>query len=130
MGHGGITYGKPKTAGVIGIKLQKNKRAVAEQRLGKTFGNLRVLNSYWTNNDSTFCWYEVICVDPMHKVIRNDPRINWIVDAVHKHREQRGLTSAGRKGRGLRHKGHKANKSARRCAPRGAATTAPSSGAS
>ena len=76
----------------------------------ETFGNLRVLNSYWTNNDSTFCWYEVICVDPMHKVIRNDPRINWIVDAVHKHREQRGLTSAGRKGRGLRHKGHKANK--------------------
>ena len=108
--HRGITYGKPKTAGVIGIKLQKNKRAVAEQRLGKTFGNLRVLNSYWCNTDATFCWYEVICVDPMHKVIRNDPQINWIVNAVHKHREMRGLTSAGRKHCGLRAKGHLANK--------------------
>lgn len=39
-----------------------------------------------------------------------DPRINWIVDPVHKHRELRGLTSAGKKFRGLRHKGHAANK--------------------
>lgn len=108
--HRGITYGKPKTAGVTGIKLQKNKRAVAEQRLGKTLGNLRVLNSYWCNSDATFCWYEVVCVDPMHKVVRNDPTINWIVNSVHKHREMRGLTSAGRKHRGLRHKGHKCNK--------------------
>ena len=108
--HRGITYGKPKTSGVTGVKLQKNKRAVAEQRLGKTLGNLRVLNSYWCDTDATFCWYEVVCVDPMHKVIRNDPKINWIVNAVHKRREMRGLTSAGRKHRGLRHKGHKCNK--------------------
>ena len=108
--HKGITYGKPSTAGVTGRKLQKNHRVVAEQKLGKTFGNLRVLNSYWVNNDSTFTWYEVVAVDPMHKVIRRDPKINWIVDTVHKHREQRGLTSAGRKHRGLRHKGHKCNK--------------------
>jgi ribosomal protein L15E len=39
-----------------------------------------------------------------------DPRINWIVDPVHKHRELRGLTSAGKKFRGLRHKGHATNK--------------------
>ena len=39
-----------------------------------------------------------------------DSRINWIVDPVHKHRELRGLTSAGKKYRGLRHKGHAANK--------------------
>jgi len=108
--HKGITYGKPKTAGVTGIKLQKNKRVVCEQKLGKSYGNLRVLNSYWVNSDSTFTWYEVIAVDPMHKVIRRDPKINWIVNAVHKHREQRGLTSAGRKHRGLRHKGHLTNK--------------------
>ena len=108
--HKGITYGKPSTAGVTGRKLSKNNRAVAEQRLGKKIGNVRVLNSYWVNEDSTFKWYEVIAVDPQHKTIRNDPRINWVVNSVHRHREQRGLTSAGRKGRGLRHKGHKANK--------------------
>ncbi len=39
-----------------------------------------------------------------------DPRINWIVNPVHKHRELRGLTSAGKKYRGLRAKGHAANK--------------------
>ncbi|RWW10095.1 hypothetical protein GW17_00026382 [Ensete ventricosum] len=38
--------------------------------------------------------------------IRNDPRINWICKGVHKHRELRGLTSAGKKYRGLRGKGH------------------------
>lgn len=32
------------------------------------------------------------------------------MDPVHKHRELRGLTSAGKKYRGLRHKGHAANK--------------------
>merc|ERR1711918_451 len=70
-------------------------------------GNLRELNSYWINQDSSFKFYEVICVDPMHKVIRDDPRINWICAPVMKHREMRGLTSAGRKGRGLRNKGSK-----------------------
>ena len=108
--HKGITYGKPKTAGILGLKLNKNYQAVAEQRVGRKVSNLRVLNSYWVNTDATFTWYEVITVDPMHKVIREDPKINWIVKAVHKHREARGLTSAGRKGRGLRHKGHKASK--------------------
>lgn len=39
-----------------------------------------------------------------------DPRINWIVNPVHKHRELRGLTSAGKKYRGLRHSGHATNK--------------------
>jgi large subunit ribosomal protein L15e len=69
-----------------------------------------VLNSYWVNQDSTFIWYDVIAVDPMHKTIRRDPRVNWIVNAVHKHREQRGLTSAGRKHRGLWKKGHATTK--------------------
>ena len=108
--HRGITFGKPKRSGITGLKLNKNNRSVAESRVGRKFGNVRVLNSYWVNQDSTFLWFEVICVDPMHKTIRRDPRINWICDPVHKHREQRGLTSAGRKHRGLRHKGHAASK--------------------
>ena len=108
--HKGITYGKPKTAGILGLKLNKNYRAVAEQRLGRKIGNMRVLNSYWVNTDATYTWYEIITVDPTHKVIRNDQAINWICKAVHKHREARGLTSAGKKSRGLRVKGHGATK--------------------
>lgn len=43
-----------------------------------------MLNSYWINQDSTYKYYEVILVDPQHKAIRRDPRINWIVNPVHK----------------------------------------------
>lgn len=39
------------------------------------------------------------------QTIRTDPKINWVCDPVHKHRELRGKTSAGRKSRGLG-KGH------------------------
>ena len=48
-------------------------------------------------------------VDPFHKGIRHDPKIQWICNPVHKHRELRGLTSAGKSSRGLE-KGHKFNK--------------------
>lgn len=54
-------------------------------------------------------YFEVILVDPSHPKVRNDAHVNWIVNPVHKHREMRGLTSAGRKGRGLRKSGHRAN---------------------
>ncbi|KAJ1736397.1 60S ribosomal protein L15 [Coemansia sp. Benny D160-2] len=101
----GQVYGKPVHQGINELKLQKSKRAVAEQRVGKRCANLRVLNSYWVNQDSTFKFYEVILVDPSHKGIRRDPRINWIAKAVQKRREARGLTSAGRKSRGIA-KGH------------------------
>lgn len=33
----------------------------------------------------------------MHKAIRRNPDTQWITKPVHKHREMRGLTSAGRK---------------------------------
>jgi large subunit ribosomal protein L15e len=56
--------------------------------------------------DSTYKYFEIILVDVAHTAIRNDPRINWLCNPVHKHRELRGLTSAGKKFRGLRGKGH------------------------
>merc|ERR1712110_809454 len=60
-------------------------------------------NSYWTAQDSTYKYYEVIMVDPHHKVIRRDADMQWITERTHKHRETRGLTSAGKKSRGLGH---------------------------
>ncbi|KAJ1839924.1 60S ribosomal protein L15 [Coemansia sp. RSA 1722] len=104
----GQVYGKPVHQGINELKLQRSKRAVAEQRAGKRCANLRVLNSYWVNQDATFKFFEVILVDPAHKTIRRDPRIQWIAKAVHKRREARGLTSAGRKNRGVG-KGHRFN---------------------
>jgi len=105
----GAVCGKPKHQGVNQLKFERNLQSVAEEKTGRKYANLRVLNSYWVNQDATMKYYEVILVDPSHTVIRNDARINWIVNPVHKHRECRGLTSAGRKGRGFRVKGHRAN---------------------
>ena len=105
----GIVYGKPKHQGISQLKFARNLRSVAEERVGRRCGNLRVLNSYWVNQDASHKYFEVILVDPQHKAIRTDPRINWIAKPVHKHREMRGLTSAGRSSRGLRKRGHKAS---------------------
>jgi len=104
----GIVYGKPASQGIVKLKPTRSLRATAEERVGRALSELRVLNSYWVAQDGTHKYFEVILVDPFHNAIRNDPRINWICNPVHKHREIRGLTSAGKKSRGLRVKGNKA----------------------
>ena len=45
----GIVYGKPKTQGITQLKFQRKLQSVAEERVGKRCGNLRVLHSYWVN---------------------------------------------------------------------------------
>lgn len=102
----GIVYGKPVHQGITQLKPTRNLKAIAEERAGRRLGGLRVLNSYWVGEDSTNKYFEVVLVDPHHTAIRKDPRINWICQPTHKHRELRGLTSAGRKHRGLHGKGH------------------------
>ena len=104
--HKGIVFGKPKHQGINQLKFRRSLRSVAEERIGRRVAaNLRVLNSYWVNQDSTYKYYECIMVDPAHKAIRDDPRINWICAPSMKHREMRGVTSAGRHSRGLLKKG-------------------------
>lgn len=102
----GAVFGKPVNQGINQLKPARRLQALAEERVGRYCGGLRVLNSYWVAQDATFKFFEMIMVDPFHKAIRRDPKINWIVNSVHKHREMRGLTSASRKSRGLG-KGHK-----------------------
>ncbi|VDI64605.1 large subunit ribosomal protein L15e [Mytilus galloprovincialis] len=101
----GCTYGKPKTHGINQLKFQRSHRSIAEERVGRKCGALRVLSSYWVAQDSSYKYYEIILVDPFHKTIRRDAKINWLCNPVHKHRELRGLTSAGKSSRGLG-KGH------------------------
>lgn len=107
----GVTNGKPKNQGINEQKFQRNKKSIAEEKVGKVCGNLRILNSYWINQDSIYKYFEVILVDPFSKTIKNDWKIRWICFPSQKHREMRGLTSSGKKSRGLRKKGHKATKS-------------------
>merc|ERR1712050_539828 len=106
----GIVYGKPASQGVNRIKATRNFRSLAEERCGRRMGALRVLNSYWVGQDGTYKYYEVIMIDTNHNAVRNDPRTNWICSAVHKHRELRGLTAAGKKSRGLQVRGNRDNK--------------------
>ena len=39
-----------------------------QERVGRRCGGLRVLNSYWVAQDSSYKYYEVILIDPSHKV--------------------------------------------------------------
>merc|ERR1719258_783839 len=95
------------------MKATRNLRSIAEERVGRKIGGLRVLNSYWCGEDARHRWFEVTMIDQSHKAIRDDPRINWICNPTHKHREMRGTTAAGRQGRGLMKRGpHFATKGA------------------
>ncbi|MEM2588277.1 MAG: 50S ribosomal protein L15e [Candidatus Bathyarchaeia archaeon] len=101
---------RPKRMGVRKYKPAKSLRLIAEERAARKFPNLEVLNSYWVGEDGRFKWFEVIMVDPSHPAIKSDKDVNWICQKQHRGRVFRGLTSAGKKVRGLRKKGRGAEK--------------------
>ena len=84
--------------------LKMNYKWIAEQRVGRKYQNLEILNSYLIGKDGIHYFYEVICVDPSKPEIKNDRTINWICKPGNKKRVLRGLTSAAKKSRGLRSK--------------------------
>lgn len=84
--------------------LKMSYKWIAEQRVEKKFKNLVVLNSYVIGKDGKHYFYEVICVDPSIPEIKKDPKMKWISNPENKKRTMRGLTSSGKKSRGLRSK--------------------------
>jgi len=93
---------RPKRAGHLYFTPAKSLQQQAEEKASKKFPNLEVLNSYYVGEDGIYKWYEVIMVDPNHPAIRADKELKWITNNKHKGRAFRGLTSAGKKSRGLR----------------------------
>jgi large subunit ribosomal protein L15e len=93
---------RPKRMGVYGYAPAKSIRLIAEERAARKFPGLEVLNSYYVGEDGRYKWYEVILVDPHHPAICSDPEIKWICEPQNRGRVFRGLTSAGKKMRGLR----------------------------
>ncbi len=86
--------------------LDQSLQILAEQRVARKYTNCEVLNSYWVGKEKMYVWYEVIVVDRTHKAVLNDlPHLKKT-----KGRALRGLTSAGKKSRGLRNKGRGAEK--------------------
>ena len=96
---------KPRALGVTKYTTGKNLQWIAEERVQRKYPNMQIVNSYKIYSDGKNWYYEVILVDPNHPVIKSDPKINWIGTSPHKRRVSRGLTSAGKKSRGLRKKG-------------------------
>jgi large subunit ribosomal protein L15e len=96
---------RSKRQGVNRLGRRKSIQRIAEERASRKHPNLRVLNSYWVGEDGSQKWHEVILVDPEHPAIQNDDDLNWICDSAHKGRAFRGLTSAGKRGRGLNKRG-------------------------
>jgi len=97
--RGGLRKPRPragrrqKRMGVRKYKPAKSLKLIAEERAARKFPNLEVLNSYWVWEDGRYKWFEVIMVDrtllPELKLGKGRGRVF------------RGLTSAGRKVRGL-----------------------------
>lgn len=69
-------------------------QAIAEQRVARKYANCEVLNSYWVGEDGDTKYFEVILVDRSH------PSVMCEV-ARSRGRAFRGLTSAGKKARGI-----------------------------
>ena len=114
--RGGLRKKRPKAGrrqkrmGVKKFKPAKSLKLIAEERTARKFPNLEVLNSYWVGQDGRSKWFEIIMLDPHHPVIKADKNVNWICQKQHRGRAFRGLTSAGKKVRGLRRKGRGAEK--------------------
>jgi len=101
---------RPKRMGVRKIVPKKSIQLIAEERAARRYPNLEVLNSYPLCDDGQHRYFDVIMLDPDHPVIRSDPDFRWVVDVAHRGRVYRGLTSAGRRARGLLRKGKGAEK--------------------
>jgi len=98
------THGRKSRKQHVRKILKMNYQWVAEARVGKKFTNLEVLNSYFIGKDGKHYFFEVILVDPEMPEIKTDRTTKWIVSSKHRARVERGLTSAGKKSRGLRSK--------------------------
>ena len=96
---------KSKHMGLRTLTRRKSIQRIAEERASKKFRNMEVMNSYWVGEDGRYKWYEVILIDPHHPSVLADKDLKWIAGPQHRGRAERGLTSAGVKGRGMRRKG-------------------------
>jgi len=101
---------KPGSSGLNKYSTKKSLQSICEERAQRKFKNLNVLNSYEVGDDGKNKWYEVILIDTNIPQIFSDKDYSRLCTNVHRGRVFRGLTSAGKKGRGLRNKGYGAEK--------------------
>jgi len=79
----------------------KSYQWIAEERVNDRYVNCEVLGSYYLFKDGKYIFFEVILGE--RELLKNYPEMGWIKDSAG--RAYRGITSAGRKSRGLLGKG-------------------------
>jgi len=87
---------------------KKSAQSIAEEKAARKYSNFEVTNSYFIGSTGQRQFYEVILMNPSDRTIRNDRIQSQITKQ--KGRAYRGLTSSGKRHRGLRHKGIGAEK--------------------
>lgn len=92
---------KPSKSGRY-FTFRKSAQAIAEERASRKFTNTVALNSYFVGKSGSEKYYEVILLDVNHNAIKADPRYGSII--AQKGRAHRGLTSAGKRHRGITRK--------------------------
>ena len=102
-GHKRMRPKKGRTTKRMHIRknLKMNYRTIAENRASRKYTNMEVLNSYLIGKDGIHYFFEVILIDRVAPEILSDKDLGPVVIG-HKNRNLRGLTSSGRKSRGLR----------------------------
>jgi large subunit ribosomal protein L15e len=90
---------KPSKSGRF-FSYKKSLQAMAEERAARKFSNCEVLNSYYVGEDGGRKFFEVILLDRGHNSVLNDAFYGSVVGS--RGRAYRGLTSMGKKHRGLK----------------------------
>jgi large subunit ribosomal protein L15e len=93
---------KPSKAGRFFTRA-KSLQAIAEERAGRRFANCEVLSSYFAASSGTDKYFEIVMIDGERPAIASDPEYSRIF--AQRNRAMRGLTSSGRKHRGISNKG-------------------------
>ncbi|MGC9190647.1 MAG: 50S ribosomal protein L15e [Candidatus Micrarchaeia archaeon] len=99
--HGGGR--KPSKSGMYFTR-EKSAQAIAEERAARKYSNYEILNSYFIGRAGSVLYYEVIMLNRESPVLKSDPIYSKILDQ--KGRAFRGLTSAGRRHRGIMKKSY------------------------
>ncbi len=76
----------------------KSYQAMAEEKAARKYAEKEVLNSYWVGEDGQHKYFEIIMYDPLLNTTPKELRNK-------KGRAFRGITSSGKKHRGIRHRG-------------------------
>lgn len=77
----------------------KSMQSIAEERAARKYSNMEVLNSYFVGDSGMKNFFEIILIDRENPRIMSDPSYARVLGG--KNRVYRGLTSSGKRHRGL-----------------------------